>query len=159
MEDIVAQHFEQLESFRCFSLIIPVEPSIIPGDGSLLLFGERVFYYYSDGDGEGIRLNGKEEGKWIYWDGKKIRDVEGYMKKGRPDGLWVMWKSDGTISEEGYFRDGDREGAWKNIYRNKIFEVVYRRSEIIEVRGNNRTLREVDLLTRAGIVNRLFSDL
>lgn len=64
--------------------------------------------YYDSGvkKMEGEISNGKENGKWQYWDENGRLTNEGYFKEGKQDSLWITYGENGNVVGKDNYRDG-----------------------------------------------------
>ena len=77
------------------------------------LFWERKAKY-----AEGQMLDGKREGRWIFWYKTGQKQLEGEYIKGKKTGIWVKWDERGAKITEGEFLHGKMHGRWTDWYVN-----------------------------------------
>lgn len=68
---------------------------------------------------EGIVLiNGKEDGKWVYYYDNGNKKAEGKYLKGKQQGNWKFYYPNGKIKQQGNYSLGKLTGSWKWYYDN-----------------------------------------
>lgn len=90
--------------------------------------GKWTEFYENDLVERGFYKNGFKEGPWetFYDDEYQWTHREkggGEYLNGKRNGRWLFWDSDGEILEDGNYQEGKREGFWKlyNILDRKLF--------------------------------------
>lgn len=96
------------------------------------------FLYYSGGEAnmtyseyhdsgkksvEGELRNGKEEGKWQYWDENGKLTRIGYFKEGKQDSVWLSFGENKQIIEKDYYKDGELHGISETYFPNGQIEL------------------------------------
>lgn len=67
---------------------------------------------------EGHLLEGKQNGKWVFWYKSGQKQLEGDYVNGKKMGTWVKWDKSGTKITEGEFLHGKMHGRWIDWYVN-----------------------------------------
>lgn len=92
------------------------------------VFGQQSLYewflshkqdrFYENGQKrcQGNFLEGKKDGKWIYWHKNGTKEMEEEYVKGKPHGKWTYWDKEGDKRGEGEFSYGT--GTWNQWYKN-----------------------------------------
>jgi hypothetical protein len=78
-----------------------------------LLFWERKAKY-----AEGRMLDGKRDGRWLFWYKAGQKQLEGEYIKGKKTGIWIKWDERGAKITEGEFLHGKMHGRWTDWYVN-----------------------------------------
>ena len=63
--------------------------------------------------GHGEKINGQEQGHWIYYDETGTKNLEGNYQQGVQSGHWIKWRPDGTKDSEGPMFNNKYHGQWK----------------------------------------------
>ncbi|MBW1741833.1 MAG: hypothetical protein JRJ47_00185 [Deltaproteobacteria bacterium] len=67
---------------------------------------------------EGLLLDGKRHGRWLFWYKNRQKQLEGEYSNGEKTGLWIKWDECGTKIVEGHFLYGKMHGKWTDWYVN-----------------------------------------
>jgi len=108
MEQIIGEHLSLINSYRSFELIFVIEPIFIKSIDKIN-FINRIVFIKRPTLGllfEGIYLNKKREGLWIYWHPNGQKYSEGNYRNGKEEGLWISWRSNGQKWTEGNYQNG-----------------------------------------------------
>lgn len=65
---------------------------------------------------EGPVVNGKKEGKWVYWYQNGQKQMEGEYIEGKKNGTWLKWHENGKKQIEGEFIKDAMHGRWTCWY-------------------------------------------
>lgn len=63
--------------------------------------------------GHGEKINGLEQGHWVYYDENGAKNLEGDYDRGVQSGHWIQWRADGTKDSEGPMLNNKYHGQWK----------------------------------------------
>ena len=81
---------------------------------SLYFYKEKVYDNHLPGGVgfwfQGIYLNGKREGNWIYWYGNGQQRAKGNFSQGKAEGHWVTWHENGQKRSDGNYSQDKKEG-------------------------------------------------
>jgi len=104
------------------TLFLVTKYNVEPFTGKNICSLENVPYV------EGNFLNGKEDGKWTWYEnGQKV--IEENYKDGKRDGKTIEWEKNGQFWSEGHYNDANnKDGKWTFWYKNgqKLIEENYK---------------------------------
>lgn len=112
MDQIIAEHLRNISTLKCYSKIRKVAPPIIVRRYQICLFDRLIYRHGRDIIGQGILIDGKQEGLWIVCADGQILSRGSYVN-GKRDGLWMFWYPNGQMSSRGYYVDGFLNGIWE----------------------------------------------
>ncbi|WP_017732228.1 toxin-antitoxin system YwqK family antitoxin [Nafulsella turpanensis] len=78
----------------------------------------KEFYPNGELKAEGLYIDGKSEGEWIFYHPNGAIEAKGSYLNGTRQGKWVYFHANGEKAAEGVYTDGLREGDWRFYHKN-----------------------------------------